>query len=188
MILSDIWFLSSNDGQSIITSSADDQIIIYDCEKGTQKRVLNSKKYCNHSSYSFSPSHLLLIGMALISFTSRKTKDMQCTPAPKRMISSGLRRTHYSQMETIKALEALSDWIERSLCSGTCPWRKTSTSATLADMTRELSPWLWIPLMRLFCLAGCYTWDVIILMKKAPIIWTIYFHLETFIYEKCKKQ
>jgi len=35
----------SNDGQSIITSSADDQIIIYDCEKGTQKRVLNSKKY-----------------------------------------------------------------------------------------------------------------------------------------------
>ena len=48
------------------------------------------------------------------------------------------------------------DWNEGSLCSGTCPWRKTSTYATLADMTRELSPWLWIPLMRLFCLAGCY--------------------------------
>ena len=39
-----ILLLPSNDGQSIITSSADDQIIIYDCEKGTQKRVLNSKK------------------------------------------------------------------------------------------------------------------------------------------------
>ena len=35
----------SNDGMNIITSSADDQIIIYDCEKGTQKRTLNSKKY-----------------------------------------------------------------------------------------------------------------------------------------------
>lgn len=35
----------SPDGTSLITSSADDQIIIYDCEKGTQKRCLNSKKY-----------------------------------------------------------------------------------------------------------------------------------------------
>ena len=35
----------SNDGMNIITSSSDDQIIIYDCEKGTQKTTLNSKKY-----------------------------------------------------------------------------------------------------------------------------------------------
>ena len=35
----------SNDGMNIISSSADDQIIIYDCEKGTQKFTLNSKKY-----------------------------------------------------------------------------------------------------------------------------------------------
>ena len=35
----------SNDGMNIITSSSDDQIIIYDCEKGTQKFTLNSKKY-----------------------------------------------------------------------------------------------------------------------------------------------
>ena len=35
----------SNDGMNIITSSADDQIIIYDCEKGTQKSTINSKKY-----------------------------------------------------------------------------------------------------------------------------------------------
>ena len=35
----------SNDGMNIISSSADDQIIIYDCEKGTQKSTLNSKKY-----------------------------------------------------------------------------------------------------------------------------------------------
>ena len=68
------WFLSSNDGQSIITSSADDQIIIYDCEKGTQKRVLNSKKYWKSS--------ILLIqsitsasnryGVDLIHFTQNK--------------------------------------------------------------------------------------------------------------------
>jgi len=31
----------SSDGMSLITSSADDQIIIYDCEKGTQKRTIN---------------------------------------------------------------------------------------------------------------------------------------------------
>eukprot|EP00088_Acartia_fossae_P067697 TRINITY_DN8477_c0_g5_i1.p1 TRINITY_DN8477_c0_g5~~TRINITY_DN8477_c0_g5_i1.p1 ORF type:complete len:319 (-),score=63.75 TRINITY_DN8477_c0_g5_i1:368-1324(-) len=35
----------SHDGMSLITSSADDQIIIYDCEKGTQKKTINSKKY-----------------------------------------------------------------------------------------------------------------------------------------------
>ena len=35
----------SNDGMNLITSSADDQIIIYDCEKGTQMRSLDSKKY-----------------------------------------------------------------------------------------------------------------------------------------------
>merc|ERR1711994_849965 len=35
----------SNDGMNIISSSADDQIIIYDCEKGAQKFSLNSKKY-----------------------------------------------------------------------------------------------------------------------------------------------
>merc|ERR1711981_436111 len=35
----------SGDGASLISSSDDDQIIIYDCERGTQKRTLNSKKY-----------------------------------------------------------------------------------------------------------------------------------------------
>ena len=35
----------SNDGMNIITSSADDQIIIYDCEKGTSMKSINSKKY-----------------------------------------------------------------------------------------------------------------------------------------------
>jgi len=35
----------SMDGESVITSSRDDQIIIYDCEKGTKQRVLQSKKY-----------------------------------------------------------------------------------------------------------------------------------------------
>ena len=34
----------SQDGQLLITSADDDQIIIYDCERGTQKRTLNSKK------------------------------------------------------------------------------------------------------------------------------------------------
>ena len=68
------WFLSSNDGQSIITSSADDQIIIYDCEKGTQKRVLNSKKYWK-SSILFMQSITSAsnrYGVDLIHFTQNK--------------------------------------------------------------------------------------------------------------------
>ena len=31
----------SSDGMNLITSSSDDQIIIYDCEKGTERRRLN---------------------------------------------------------------------------------------------------------------------------------------------------
>lgn len=33
------------DGLNLITSSEDDQIIIFDCEKGVQKRLVNSQKY-----------------------------------------------------------------------------------------------------------------------------------------------
>ena len=68
------WFLSSNDGQSIITSSADDQIIIYDCEKGTQKRVLNSKKYWKTSILFIQPitSAPNRYGVDLIHFTQNK--------------------------------------------------------------------------------------------------------------------
>lgn len=47
----------STDGASLISSSEDDQIVIYDCERGTQKRTLNSKKY----------------GVDLIHFTQNKT-------------------------------------------------------------------------------------------------------------------
>lgn len=46
----------SADGASLITSADDDQIVIYDCEKGAQKRTVNSKKY----------------GVDLIHFTSNK--------------------------------------------------------------------------------------------------------------------
>ncbi|XP_071549981.1 WD repeat-containing protein 82-like [Panulirus ornatus] len=35
----------SPSGDLLVTSSDDDQIVIYDCEKGTSKRTLNSKKY-----------------------------------------------------------------------------------------------------------------------------------------------
>ena len=35
----------STDGLSLITCSEDDQIIIFDCEKGVQKRLVNSQKY-----------------------------------------------------------------------------------------------------------------------------------------------
>lgn len=31
------------DGLNLITSSEDDQIVIYDCERGTQKRLVNSQ-------------------------------------------------------------------------------------------------------------------------------------------------
>jgi len=33
------------DGLSLISSSEDDSIIIYDCQNGTRKRQVNSKKY-----------------------------------------------------------------------------------------------------------------------------------------------
>ena len=32
-------------GLSLITSSEEDQIVIYDCERGDQKRLVNSQKY-----------------------------------------------------------------------------------------------------------------------------------------------
>ncbi|CAB3367522.1 Hypothetical predicted protein [Cloeon dipterum] len=35
----------SPDGMNIVSSSEDDQIVIYDCEKGCQVRTINSKKY-----------------------------------------------------------------------------------------------------------------------------------------------
>lgn len=35
----------SKSGDTMISSSDDDSIVIYDCEKGTHKRTLNSKKY-----------------------------------------------------------------------------------------------------------------------------------------------
>ena len=35
----------SANGETLITSSDDDSIVIYDCEKGLQKKSLNSKKY-----------------------------------------------------------------------------------------------------------------------------------------------
>lgn len=35
----------SQDGSNLISSSEDDSIVIYDCEKGTTKRTLQSKKY-----------------------------------------------------------------------------------------------------------------------------------------------
>lgn len=47
----------SNDGSMLISSSDDDQIVIYDCERGVNKRSLNSKKY----------------GVDLIHFTQHKS-------------------------------------------------------------------------------------------------------------------
>lgn len=35
----------SHEGDTLISCSEDDQIVIYDCEKGTQTRTVNSKKY-----------------------------------------------------------------------------------------------------------------------------------------------
>lgn len=35
----------SANGETLITSSDDDSITIYDCDKGLQKKTLNSKKY-----------------------------------------------------------------------------------------------------------------------------------------------
>jgi len=47
----------SLDGENLITCSDDDQIIIYDCQKGAQKRLVNSQKY----------------GVDLVRFTHAKT-------------------------------------------------------------------------------------------------------------------
>src|SRR5690606_7563652 len=35
----------STNGETLITSPDDDSIVIYDCEKGLQKKTLKSKKY-----------------------------------------------------------------------------------------------------------------------------------------------
>lgn len=35
----------SANGEKLISCSFDDQIVLYDCEKGTQTRTVNSKKY-----------------------------------------------------------------------------------------------------------------------------------------------
>jgi len=35
----------SSDGMNLLVASEDDQIVIYDCEKGSQVRTINSKKY-----------------------------------------------------------------------------------------------------------------------------------------------
>lgn len=35
----------STNGEKLISCSFDDQIVLYDCEKGTQTRTVNSKKY-----------------------------------------------------------------------------------------------------------------------------------------------
>ncbi len=35
----------SHDGLSLISCSDDDQIVVFDCEKGVQKRLVNSQKY-----------------------------------------------------------------------------------------------------------------------------------------------
>ena len=35
----------STSGEKLISCSEDDQIVLYDCEKGTQTRTVNSKKY-----------------------------------------------------------------------------------------------------------------------------------------------
>ena len=47
----------SADGASLITSADDDQIVVYDCERGSKGRTLNSKKY----------------GVDLVHFTSNKS-------------------------------------------------------------------------------------------------------------------
>ena len=47
----------SADGASLITSADDDQVVIYDCERGSKGRTLNSKKY----------------GVDLVHFTSNKS-------------------------------------------------------------------------------------------------------------------
>ena len=53
----------SANGETLISSSDDDSIVIYDCEKGTQKRTLNSKKY----------------GVDLIHFTHAQNTAVHCS-------------------------------------------------------------------------------------------------------------
>uniref|UniRef100_T1IVA5 Uncharacterized protein n=1 Tax=Strigamia maritima TaxID=126957 RepID=T1IVA5_STRMM len=53
----------SPNGETLISSSEDDSIVIYDCEKGTHKRSLNSKKY----------------GVDLIRFTHAANTTIHCS-------------------------------------------------------------------------------------------------------------
>lgn len=52
----------SSNGEKLISCSFDDQIVLYDCEKGTQTRTVNSKKY----------------GVDLIHFTHSSMVSFKC--------------------------------------------------------------------------------------------------------------
>ena len=103
----------SNDGMNIITSSADDQIIIYDCEKGTQKRTLNSKKY----------------GVDLIHFTQNKSHAVHASTKENDIIRF-----------VTKKILIFSNFVTGS-DPGICPLMKTNTSVISAGMTSEWSRW-----------------------------------------------
>ena len=75
----------SNDGMNIITSSEDDQIIIYDCEKGTQKRTLNSKKY----------------GVDLIHFTQNKAHAVHASTKENDIIRLVMNSSLLSLIESL---------------------------------------------------------------------------------------
>ena len=71
----------SSDGASLISSAEDDQIVIYDCERGTQKRTINSKKY----------------GVDLIHFTQNKAHVVHASTKGKSVKKFKGSRQHLSR-------------------------------------------------------------------------------------------
>ncbi|KER27446.1 hypothetical protein T265_05487 [Opisthorchis viverrini] len=67
----------SSNGETLISSSDDDQMVIYDCTSGTPKRTLNSKKYgvnliqFTHSPTTAIPSDIFLYMTTNIFVTSK---------------------------------------------------------------------------------------------------------------------
>ena len=126
----------SGDGASLISSSDDDQIVIYDCERGTQKRTLNSRKY----------------GVDLIHFTQNKSnvsfwKRRTCT------YMTDTSRNYYIDIHAtfLNQLHVLFRWYmhqpKKTTLSDTWMSVKTSTSSTFGDTIKGSSHYAWIPPM-----------------------------------------
>lgn len=103
----------SYDGLRLITSGEDDQMVIYDCEKGTEKQVIRSQKYgCDLVHFTHAPNTIVYASnkegkdhairymslhdnkyLKYFSGHSGKVVSLSVSPVDDTMISGSLDRT-----------------------------------------------------------------------------------------------